>query len=145
MNKIKAGLVGLAFLGAVGGVTYIAEDFTYSEGDRRGVVTKLSKKGIIFKTWEGQLAMQNVSQGGSLNTSGANATVSNTFNFSVTDQEVIQELKDALDAGEPVRLEYEQKLFPWWTERKTEYEIVDVVPVEGGQTNSAPVVIAPRR
>jgi hypothetical protein len=40
--------------------TVIALSYTYSEGDRAGYIQKLSKKGWICKTWEGELAMVNL-------------------------------------------------------------------------------------
>ena len=40
--------------------TVIALSYTYSRGDRAGYIQKLSKKGWICKTWEGELAMVNV-------------------------------------------------------------------------------------
>lgn len=40
--------------------TVIALSYTYSQGDRAGYIQKLSKKGWICKTWEGELAMVNV-------------------------------------------------------------------------------------
>ena len=35
-------------------------NYAYSAGDRAGFVQKLSKKGWICKTWEGELAMANL-------------------------------------------------------------------------------------
>ena len=40
--------------------TAIALSYTYSTGDRSGYIQKLSHKGWICKTWEGELAMVNV-------------------------------------------------------------------------------------
>ena len=40
--------------------TTIAVFYTYSDGDRTGYLQKLSKKGWLCKTWEGELAMSNV-------------------------------------------------------------------------------------
>jgi len=40
--------------------TIIALSYSYSRGDRAGYVQKLSKKGWLCKTWEGELAMVNV-------------------------------------------------------------------------------------
>jgi hypothetical protein len=40
--------------------TFIALSFSYSTGDRAGYIQKLSKKGWLCKTWEGELAMVNV-------------------------------------------------------------------------------------
>lgn len=38
----------------------ITLSYSYSSGDRAGYVQKLSKKGWICKTWEGELAMGNI-------------------------------------------------------------------------------------
>lgn len=51
-------LLGPALILALWSV--IALSFTYSSGDRTGYIQKLSKKGWICKTWEGELAMVNV-------------------------------------------------------------------------------------
>ena len=40
--------------------TVITLSYTYSSGDRNGYIQKLSKKGWICKTWEGELAMGNI-------------------------------------------------------------------------------------
>ena len=40
--------------------TAIAVFYTYSDGDRTGYLQKLSRKGWLCKTWEGELAMSNV-------------------------------------------------------------------------------------
>ncbi len=79
---------------------------TYSEGVRSGELIKFSRKGVVFKTWEGE-----ISQG----ISGAQI-----FSFSVLDrdQEVIEAMKAA--EGKYVKLNYEEryKTFPWWGETK---------------------------
>lgn len=86
---------------------------TYSEGNRSGELIKFSKKGYVFKTWEGEL-----SQG----ISGAQI-----FKFSVMDNEeaVIQQMKDL--QGEYVKVTYVERYrtFPWWGE--TNYYITEVV------------------
>jgi hypothetical protein len=40
--------------------SYAALAFTYSSGDRVGYVQKLSKKGWVCKTWEGELQISNI-------------------------------------------------------------------------------------
>ncbi|HXG72696.1 MAG TPA: hypothetical protein VNJ04_18995 [Gemmatimonadaceae bacterium] len=37
--------------------TWVTLGYSYSKGDRAGYVQKLSKKGWLCKTWEGELAM----------------------------------------------------------------------------------------
>jgi hypothetical protein len=56
---IAGALVGLPAL-MLAAWTMIALSYTYSKGDRAGYVQKLSEKGWICKTWEGELAMVNV-------------------------------------------------------------------------------------
>src|SRR6476646_9803780 len=39
---------------------WVTLGYTYSSGERGGYVQKLSKKGWLCKTWEGELAMANL-------------------------------------------------------------------------------------
>ncbi len=84
----------------------------YSEGTRAGELIKFSNKGVIFKTWEGE-----ISQG----ISGAQI-----FTFSVLDQEaaVIEKLKEY--QGKYVNVTYEERFdtFLFWGD--TKYFIEDV-------------------
>jgi len=77
---------------------------TYSEGVRAGELIKVSSKGVVFKTWEGEM-----SQG----ISGAQI-----FAFSVldSDKEVIGALKTL--QGQYVKITYVERYrtFPWWGE-----------------------------
>jgi len=56
---IAGALVGLPAL-VLAAWTMIALSYTYSRGDRAGYIQKLSRKGWICKTWEGELAMVNI-------------------------------------------------------------------------------------
>ncbi len=83
----------------------------FSEGYRSGKVMKVSKRGVIFKTWEGQMDLQ---------TFGAvrdnKNMVTETFKFSVEDDpQLIKELEDAALAGERVNLHYYERYIkvPW--------------------------------
>jgi hypothetical protein len=79
---------------------------TYSDGERSGELIKFSHKGMMFKTYEGEL-----SQG----ISGAKI-----FTFSVLDKDekVIEELKKL--SGMYVKITYIEryKTFPWWGDSK---------------------------
>jgi uncharacterized protein YwgA len=74
----------------------------YSEGVRAGELIKMSRKGVIMKTWEGE-----ISQG----ISGAQI-----FRFSILDKD--QKVIDDLVAyqGKYVKLTYVERYitFPWW-------------------------------
>ena len=56
-KKVKKGalltFVGIALVAILSFVAYA--NFTFSEGSRNGTVIKLSSKGMMFKTYEGQL------------------------------------------------------------------------------------------
>lgn len=95
--------------GAYFTVVYYA---SYSEGTRSGELIKFSKKGVFFKTYEGE-----ISQG----ISGAQI-----FSFSVEENKnvVIQKLNDY--QGKYVKLVYKERFgtFPWLGD--TKYFITDV-------------------
>ncbi len=94
----------------------------YDEGVRAGTIVRISKKGVIFKTYEGQLNLQ---------TFGAmkgSSPFIETFEFSVEgkDQPIIDELQAVSLTGERVNLHYMKRyaMFPW--RGKTKYFITDV-------------------
>ena len=94
----------------------------YDEGVRAGNVVRVSKKGIIFKTYEGQLNLQSF---GALK--GA-STFAETFDFSVENNkpDVIRELEAVALSGERVNLHYIKRynMFPWRGD--TKYFIISV-------------------
>lgn len=73
----------------------IALSYSYSEGSRSGYVQKLSRKGWVCKTWEGELAMT---------TQPGVAPV--IFRFSIRSDSVAAEVSRL--SGLPVRLQYEE-------------------------------------
>jgi hypothetical protein len=88
--------------------------YPYSEGTRTGVLQKLSHKGYIIKTWEGELQMRGImtpQDGASMNLGG------NIWSFSVGRGEdaVIQALQAAEAKGTRVTLHYTQysRQFDW--------------------------------
>ena len=72
--------------------------WSYSSGERAGWIQKLSDKGWVCKTWEGELAL--VSMPGS-------ATVEK-FLFTVSDDQVAAEIVKVM--GKRVTLHYEEKV-----------------------------------
>lgn len=74
----------------------------YANGTRVGVVNKLSEKGIIFKSWEGEMLM-------ALPASVSNTTTPEKFEFNVA-PEAVDKVKEALNSGRRVELVYRQ----WW-------------------------------
>ncbi len=75
---------------------------TYSTGDRAGKVMKISEKGMIFKTYEGQINMEGFGAVRSEN------IFSQTFEFSVEGDrdDIIETLKKAMSKGKRVNIHY---------------------------------------
>ena len=97
---------------------YIALNWSYSSGERAGFLQKVSHKGWICKTWEGELSL--VAMPGS---------APEKFLFTVRDEVVAQKVSAA--AGKRVTLNYEQhKGLPSSCFGDTEYFVVDVKEIE---------------
>jgi len=63
-------------------IAYFICNYTYSDGNRAGVIIKFSRKGFIFKTYEGELNI-----GGMGNIPGT-AQMNQVWDFSVRDQAI---------------------------------------------------------
>ena len=97
---------------------YIALNWSYSSGERAGLLQKVSHKGWICKTWEGELSL--VAMPGS---------APEKFLFTVRDDAVAQKVSAA--AGKRVTLNYEQhKGLPSSCFGDTDYFVVDVKEIE---------------
>lgn len=110
--------LAIVFLLLVGVVCFLFFG-NYSTGARSGVIMKLSKKGVIFKTNEGQLNIGGFDQ-------TVDDGVSNVWSFSVRDKDVLNDMNDAMDHSQRVKIYYKEKYIklPWWGE--TKYFIYDV-------------------
>ena len=103
-------------------LSFFIFNFTYSEGNRAGVLMKFSKKGYVFKTYEGDLNI-----GGVGNVSGT-AQMNQVWTFSVRDQAVADSLMTM--EGKKVSLHYRQVLKNMWWQGETDY-FVDGAKVIG--------------
>lgn len=75
--------------------TVITVSYTYSSGERAGIMQKLSKRGWICKTWEGELLM-----------SAVPGSAPEKFLFTVRSDSVAAEINKL--SGRRVVLDYEQ-------------------------------------
>jgi hypothetical protein len=85
---------------------------TFSEGYRAGELIKISKRGLLFKTWEGRLS-QGVSE-------------EQQFNFSVqkSDKEVLEKLKEF--QGKRVKVTYIERFGTFYWLGDTKYYVKEV-------------------
>lgn len=114
---VLAGLLGLPVLG-LGLYTLVALNWSYSDGERAGMLQKFSRKGWLCKTYEGELALYVVP--------GVAPTI---WEFTVRDPAVARQLDAAL--GKRVSLHYEQhRGLPTSCLGQTEYFVDGVRVVE---------------
>jgi hypothetical protein len=93
---------------------WVALGYTYATGDRAGFVQKISKKGWVCKTWEGELAMANLP-----------GTMPQIFAFTVRSDSVAHELEKNI--GKQVSITYEQhRGIPTTCFGETEYFVTRV-------------------
>lgn len=125
IKRISLWLLAILVIGGIG--LYIFAGMTYSEGTRSGVLTKISKKGYIFKTYEGDLALSGV--GGYIINPNEEG---NVWSFSVREDEVYEKMKQF--EGRAVSLDYEEtyRTFMWWGE--TRYFITDIKLLDNQNT-----------
>jgi hypothetical protein len=93
---------------------WVALGYTYASGERAGFVQKISKKGWICKTWEGELAMANLP-----------GTMPQIFTFTVRSDSIAHLLEQ--NAGKQVSLTYDQhRGIPTSCFGETEYFVTKV-------------------
>lgn len=97
------------FLFAVG--YYVYSQLSYSDGIRSGQLVKISRRGVVFKTYEGTL---NLSPNGMMT----------PWDFSAKNGEVARKL-EALD-GKMVKVHYEQRYQVFFWQGETDYIVDDV-------------------
>jgi hypothetical protein len=118
-NKLLIALLVLLLIPAIIIALWIwvALGYTYSAGDRAGYVQKISKKGWICKTWEGELAMANLP-----------GTMPQIFAFTVRSDSIAELL--GKNAGKQVSVWYEQhRGIPTSCFGETEYFVTKVTRI----------------
>jgi hypothetical protein len=94
--KVWLVLIFLVFPAAVlATYTWVTLHYAFSTGQRSGYIQKISKRGWICKTWEGELAMTTIP-----------GTAPQIFRFSVRDEATARRIE--LAAGQRVALTYDQ-------------------------------------
>ncbi len=94
MSKLIVIALVLLVLGFAG-FTWFTLHWAYASGERAGYVQKLSKKGWLCKTWEGEMAMVTMP-----------GTVAEKFYFTVPEDTTAAKVNASL--GKRVSLHYEQ-------------------------------------
>lgn len=98
----------------IAGYTWVALNWSYSEGERAGFMQKLSKKGWLCKTWEGELSLVALP-----------GAAPEKFLFSVRDDAVAARINQQV--GQRVALIYEEhRGLPTTCFGDTDYFVTDI-------------------
>jgi len=114
-----------------GGYQGIGNNIEYSEGQRVGVVNKISEKGVIWKTKEGQLSLEG-------RTSTGDYTGAGVWDFSIDRlakhgenvDELYSRTRELMEEGQRVKITYKEPLATWPWRAGTTYLIQSVEPLE---------------
>jgi hypothetical protein len=118
-HKIATVLGAIVLLPVLGFALWamFALNYSYSDGDRAGLLQKFSSRGWICKTWEGELVM-----------SAVPGSAPEKFIFSVRSDSIAKEVNKQI--GRYVSLHYEQhKNVPTSCFGDTEYFVTAVKPM----------------
>ena len=120
-KKVSLSLLSILVIAALlfAAYIFIAFSWSYSEGERAGFMQKLSSKGWICKTWEGELSLIAIP-----------GAAPEKFFFTVRDEAVATQIEATM--GKRVTLHYEQhKGLPTSCFGETDYfvnSVKEVVP-----------------
>ena len=123
--QLVSWVIAVAVIG-VAGWFWVSLKFVYSTGQRAGYVQKLSRKGWLIKTWEGDLAMVNLP-----------GAMTEHFLFTVRRDDIARKIENSM--GRRVVLTYQQHRFlPGQLLGETEYFIVNCQVQDDQQPSSTP-------
>lgn len=94
-------LIIILIIIAIAVLIYWKYFYTYSEGSRAGILQKFSHQGNIFKTYEGEMILNNGSGGSNI------VITPEKFNFSVSDKNLAGKLGNM--QGQKIIVHYIQK------------------------------------
>jgi len=119
-KKMICWLVGIVLLAVLcfAAYTWATLTWSYARGERAGYVQKMSQKGWICKTWEGEMTLVTMP-----------GTVAEKFYFTIRDESLAQRINKLL--GKRMSIVYEQhKGIPTSCFGETEYFATDVKVLE---------------
>ncbi|QCK16305.1 6-phosphogluconate dehydrogenase [Mangrovivirga cuniculi] len=122
-KKILKWTIGIIIVGGLA-IFLFFNYASYSSGYRVGTPIKLSKKGMVIKTWEGEMNIGGL-------TSSSEGVMPTTWEFSIhgSDKGVRENLNEAIDKGQRVKLHYKEKYVRFFWQGDTKYFVYEVEPV----------------
>ena len=123
MIEVLIGVAILMILAAIASgpiAKFVGIDREYSTGERTGVITKISQKGVMWKTWEGEMNL------GGMSADSGGVMTPNIWKFSVKDAEVVKQLQAAGSSAKRITISYREVLKAAWSDGETDYFAVSV-------------------
>lgn len=118
---IVVAIIGILLAVASPALTkFVGIDREYSTGERTGVVTKISQKGFIWKTWEGEMNL------GGMSADSCGVMTPNVWHFSIKDTEVVKQIQTSASAAKRITISYREVLKASWREGETDYFAISV-------------------
>ncbi|MBI2045632.1 hypothetical protein HYT23_06240 [Candidatus Pacearchaeota archaeon] len=118
-------VIAASFAGCKG-----CNNIEYGNGVRTGVINKVSKKGYIWKTWEGQMALEGLVAGQAVGANLWDFSIDSQTRHGENPQELVYKLQAALNLGQRIKITYMEAGAPWATRGSTSYYIQSVEPAE---------------
>ena len=123
--------IATAILLTYSGYQAIGNNMEYSNGTRAGVINKFSHKGYIWKTYEGEMALEGIVSTGT--TTGANV-----WDFSLDDSrehgenidKLAEDINRYLGEGKKVKVTYIEPWKTWPWRSGTDHLVQSVEPIE---------------
>lgn len=113
---------------------YFRYFFVYSEGTRVGILYKFSKKGVLFKTHEGEMVLPGIK----FKSVDSNIS-SNMFYFSVDDDSIANQLMSNQGAEIELHYVYYNRPLPWRGDRyeneKGQYVVDKIIRIKDKNPN----------
>lgn len=121
MKKVIS-IVSIVLVLMLAGFIYWKYFYTYSEGNRTGMLQKFSYKGNLFKTYEGELVLNSIIM------NSTTAMSSEKFYFSVSEESLGKQMLGL--EGQKVVVMYQQKngILPWRGDSQYIVDSVKVLP-----------------
>lgn len=92
----------------------------YGSGERTGVVSKISQKGFIWKTWEGEMNL------GGMSADSGGVMIPNIWRFSVKDSSLVSKIQTAAAGAKRVTISYSEVVKSSWRDGDTDYFAVAI-------------------
>lgn len=107
---------------------------SYEDGYWAGKVLSVSKKGVLFKTYEGRISMESF---GALKNTSPIAEVRD-FSVASSDEQVLKDLEAVALTGERVNLKFKRMFVRFFWRGDTKYFVTEVERVGGPQPPATP-------